>query len=867
MIGHLVMGGSVMRSSVLSVAMWLGAAVAGGIAASPAQAQNNVLFIFDASGSMKVAAGPESRMTVAKKAMNQALKDVPADVRLGLLMYGHRRANDCKDIELVSPIGADDAATINAKIQSAEAKGETPIAEALRQAARSFAALKGQSNSIVLVTDGIEECKGDPCAAAREIKAAGLDLKAHVVGFALNDQQRKAVQCIADLTGGKYFEARDASGLNRALGEVKQQTAAAAPPPSPPQPPAKPNLLLQANGGQVLAAPNDRWLQTNDGKEEQIVWFVTGTEAIYGFKDGRPATFDAFSVLIPGSSGNNVKEFELLVGDDSPVGTFRSIGRFSTQNLKLMQTPYQEFKFEAVTAKYLKVKLLSAHNGIQGNEIKLHEFRLVGQLAEASAAPPPAPPATPGRVNLLDQANGGQVLAAPSDIWLQTNDGKEQEIVWFVTGTEAIYGFKDERAATFEAFSVLVPGTSGNNLKEFELLVGDESPVGTFRSIGKFSTQNLKMMQSPYQEFKFDPVTAKYLKVKLLSAHNGIQGREIKLQEFRLMGQLAQASDAPRPAASPRPAAGRTNLLDQANGGQVLAAPSDIWLQTNDGKEQEIVWFVTGTEAIYGFKDERAATFDTFAVLVPGSSGNHLKEFELLVGDESPVGTFRSIGKFSTQNLKMMQSPYQEFKFEPVTAKYLKVKLLSAHNGIQGREIKLQEFRLMGLLAATTASTGAAATPRPAVASTSPPAAGRVNLLDQANGGQVLAAPNDRWLQTNDGKEQEIVWFATGTEAIYAFKDERAATFDTFAVLVPGSSGNHLKEFELLVGDESPVGTFRSIGKFSTQNLKMMQSPYQEFKFEPVTAKYLKVKLLSAHNGIEGNEIKLQEFRMMGTLQ
>lgn len=141
----------------------------------PARAQDNVLFIFDGSGSMKQAAGPESRIAVAKKAMAQALGDVPKTVRLGLLMYGHRRAKDCTDIELVSPIGADDAATINSSIQAVDAKGETPIADALRQAARSFAALKGQNNSIVLVTDGIEECRATP--VRRRAKSKPLDLR------------------------------------------------------------------------------------------------------------------------------------------------------------------------------------------------------------------------------------------------------------------------------------------------------------------------------------------------------------------------------------------------------------------------------------------------------------------------------------------------------------------------------------------------------------------------------------------------------------------------------------------------------------------------------------------------------------------
>jgi hypothetical protein len=62
-----------------------------------------------------------------------------------------------------------------------------------------------------------------------------------------------------------------------------------------------------------------------------------------------------------------------------------------------------------------------------------------------------------------------------------------------------------------------------NNVKEFELLQGNESPTGFFQSIGKFQTQNVKLFENPYQEFKFSPVTAKYLKVKILSTY-GLPG-------------------------------------------------------------------------------------------------------------------------------------------------------------------------------------------------------------------------------------------------------------------------------------------------------------------------------------------------------
>jgi len=64
-------------------------------------------------------------------------------------------------------------------------------------------------------------------------------------------------------------------------------------------------------------------------------------------------------MLIP-TSGRNPKEFELLVGDQSTTGTFRSLGTFHPENNKVFKTEgWQEFRFPAVTARYLKVRLIS----------------------------------------------------------------------------------------------------------------------------------------------------------------------------------------------------------------------------------------------------------------------------------------------------------------------------------------------------------------------------------------------------------------------------------------------------------------------------------------------------------------------------
>lgn len=308
------------------------------------------------------------------------------------------------------------------------------------------------------------------------------------------------------------------------------------------------------------------------------------------------------------------------------------------------------------------------------------------------AAPPPAATANPVTDNLLAVQNGGQLLVAPGDGWMVTNDGQE-ECGTVTVPSEAVYAFKDEQPAMIDRFSTFVPDASGTNLKEFELLVADDSPTGTFRSLGTFTAQNAKILKSPYQEFKFEPVTAKYLKVKLISNYNMSLSYNTRVCEFGVHGKISEKTPAPEGAASVGGKNAATNLLSVVNGGKVLLAADEGWRVSNDGQE-ECGTVKVPAEAVYAFKDEQPATFDTFSTLVPDAWGRNLKEFELLAGDESPTGTFRSIGTFTAQNAKMLKSPYQEFKFEPVTAKYLKVKLISNYDMSLTYNTRVCEFKV-----------------------------------------------------------------------------------------------------------------------------------------------------------------------------
>lgn len=192
--------------------------------AGAARAQPAIV-VLDASGSMWARLEDRPRIAVAQDVLAEVLARWPANRQVGLMAYGHRRAQDCADVELLVPPAADPAAVIAAASRLVP-RGRTPMAEALRQAA---AALGDAGGSVILVSDGIETCHPDPCAVAQELARNTPRLVVHGIAFALADPTALAqLRCMAEATGGRAFTARDAAELTEAL-----TRAAAAPTPGP----------------------------------------------------------------------------------------------------------------------------------------------------------------------------------------------------------------------------------------------------------------------------------------------------------------------------------------------------------------------------------------------------------------------------------------------------------------------------------------------------------------------------------------------------------------------------------------------------------------------------------------------------------
>lgn len=215
--------------SIIRPAVFSGALLASTlISVAPVAAQgSDTILILDASGSMWGQVDGQSKIAAARRAVDSILAKWRPTDRLGLMTYGHRTKGDCKDIELLVPVSKFDPARIRDAVNSLNPKGKTPMADALRAAAEALRATENKA-TVVLVSDGIETCNPDPCAVAAELKKTGVGFTAHVIGFDVADPAAKnQLQCIARATGGVYLDARNAGGLENALGRAVEATQGA----------------------------------------------------------------------------------------------------------------------------------------------------------------------------------------------------------------------------------------------------------------------------------------------------------------------------------------------------------------------------------------------------------------------------------------------------------------------------------------------------------------------------------------------------------------------------------------------------------------------------------------------------------------
>ena len=180
------------------------------------QTATSFYIILDSSSSMGEVIDGEVKLDIAKGVIIDLLEDLPTGALVGVRTFG----GNCSS-NLLAPVGPLEQLVLRTEILKLTPKGATPIALALEKAMEDLAGISGPK-VILLVSDGIETCKGDPVAAAEEFIDSGLDLRIHVVGFDIsrNMPARDQLIAIAQSTGGLYFDADNSEELRRALSIV-----------------------------------------------------------------------------------------------------------------------------------------------------------------------------------------------------------------------------------------------------------------------------------------------------------------------------------------------------------------------------------------------------------------------------------------------------------------------------------------------------------------------------------------------------------------------------------------------------------------------------------------------------------------------
>ena len=286
----------------------------------PAHAEDSsgqrVILVLDASGSMRAKINGRMKIDIAKDVVGQIVAGWNPQDELGLVVYGHRKKGECTDIETVKEPGPLNADDYMAAVNAIQPKGQTPMTEAVKQAAEALSYTEKKA-TVILVSDGIETCNADPCAVADELAKTGVELKVHTVGFGLDDKGAVAqLKCLADKTGGTFTIANNADDLLKAL----QKTVEAKPAPPPPAPaPADPlNLTahaIMADGVEIPSGTHIKWeiRKPNNADGSQ------GETVNYAYIDTWKVHIDPGTYVLRVDAGDTFLEQPLTIADAQPV--------------------------------------------------------------------------------------------------------------------------------------------------------------------------------------------------------------------------------------------------------------------------------------------------------------------------------------------------------------------------------------------------------------------------------------------------------------------------------------------------------------------------------------------------------------------
>ena len=180
-----------------------------------------LLFVFDASQSMFGRWDHQQKIFAARNILSNWMDSLSTvdNLEIALRVFGDQYPvppQVCEDSRLLVPFSSNNYKKIKKALREIVPMGTTPITYALEQSASDFPDDDNSRNIIVLITDGIEECDGDPCEVSLKLQQKGIIIKPFVIG--IGKDFKNAFDCV-----GTFIQATSEREFVNAIGVVISQ--------------------------------------------------------------------------------------------------------------------------------------------------------------------------------------------------------------------------------------------------------------------------------------------------------------------------------------------------------------------------------------------------------------------------------------------------------------------------------------------------------------------------------------------------------------------------------------------------------------------------------------------------------------------
>lgn len=186
-------------------------------------ANGNVFICIDTSGSMASTDVEPTRAAAAAEAARAFIQQSPPGVKIGLITFSG-------NAELIAPLSVNREETLAAVEQIPAPNGATAIGDALRLAATELPPTG--HNVVILITDGVNNTGTDPQEMAQylgehhvPVYTIGIGTPSgDVIGGETSTIDESALQSYAQVSGGAYARAENATELRDALARLGRET-------------------------------------------------------------------------------------------------------------------------------------------------------------------------------------------------------------------------------------------------------------------------------------------------------------------------------------------------------------------------------------------------------------------------------------------------------------------------------------------------------------------------------------------------------------------------------------------------------------------------------------------------------------------